>query len=289
MARRSNLLTGFGLLAVLLLLLNLPTPVSRTIQAGVREALAPLHGLVSGTVLRIREAATTLRGLGGLARENREMAAELLRLRDEVQALRGFERENRELRDLLGFARASPRRLIPSEVIARDVSGWWQTLRIGVGRRDGVRENLAVLTADGLAGRTWDASATTAEVLLISDPTCRVSARLPRSGELGVVSGRGIGRGGRVRLRMEFVSRHASIEAGDEVVTSGLGGVFPPGIPIGRIESTSPDDLGLYQEAVVVPHADIARLRHVFVVAGDVEDLPFPSPVSGMPPEGGTP
>lgn len=266
MARRNPLPVGLALLAILLGLLNLPIPLSRAVRSAVREALAPLHGLVSRSALRASETTATLRGLGGLVRENRDMAAELLRLRDEVRELQSYRDENRDLRELLGFARRAPHRLVPSEVIARDVSGWWQSVRIGVGRRDAVREDLAVVTADGLAGRTVEATATTAEVLLVSDPTCRVPARLPASGAFGVVLGRGLQRDGTVRCRMEFIDRNAAIEVGEEVVTSGLGEVFPPGIRIGTVTAVFDDDSGLYQWAEVRPAADVGRLRHVFVV-----------------------
>ncbi len=269
--RRNRGLSGAGLLALLLVLLNLPGAASRGVKAAVREALAPLHALVSGATLRLRETGATLRGLGGLVSENRAMAEELLRLRDETRTLRALERENAELRALLGFAPGTAYGLVPSEVIARDVSGWWKTVRLGVGRRDGVRPDQAVVTAEGLAGRTVDVSASTADVLLISDPTCRVAARLPRTGAFGVVSGRGVRRDGRVICRIDFINRNVPVRAGDEVVTSGLGGVFPAGIPIGIVEEVARDPSGLYQYASIRPRAGVGLLRHAFVIVESAE------------------
>jgi len=267
MVKQRGFVIWFVLLAGLLGLLNLPLPASRRAKEAVRETLAPLHALVSGAGLRLREAGTTLRGIGGLASENRALQEEILRLRGEVRALQTDAKENAVLRELLGFRRRAGQRLVAAEVIARDSTGWWQTLRIDRGIQDGLTADLAVVTPDGLAGRTVELSDHTADVLLVSDPSCRVAVRIPRTGSNGVLSGTGVRWNGQVVCRIDFINRNHPVRAGDVVVTSGLGGIFPPDLPVGYIETIETDAAGLYLRAEVLPRADISRMRHAFVLA----------------------
>jgi len=253
-------------LAAILLLLNLPGRVSMGVKSALREALAPMQEALSGIGFRIQDAGSTLRGFGGLVGENRRLTAELVRLREEVRRLESLQEDNDRLRSVLGFARSSPMRWLPAEVIARDAGGWWQTVRLNRGLRDGVTPESAVMTVDGLAGRARDVSANTVDVLLISDPNCRVSVRLPRTGAFGVLSGTGVKWDGQAHCRLELINRHLALQPGDEVMTSGLGGVYPPGLPVGYIETVSMEKSGLTQTATVVPHADLGRMRIAFVV-----------------------
>ncbi len=257
--------------AVLLAVVNLPTPVSESFKASVRDAVAPLQGLLSGFWTAMGETVRSVRGIGGLVEENRLLSLEMARLRNEVRDLKGLEEQNSQLRESLGFVRRTSQWLIPCEVIGRDISGWWQTIRVDKGRADGVLADMAVITSDGLVGRTVAVSLHTADVLLITDPTCRVSAQVSRTGAFGVVRGVGAPLRGTVVCHMDFINRTRPVRAGDEVVTSGLGGVFPKGLLIGYADGVSMDDTGLYQSAEVVPRADIGTLLHVFVVVREEE------------------
>lgn len=283
---QKSLIVWAATLAVLLALLNLPLSAARGAKSAIREALAPLHALFQGAAIRAGETFSTLSGIGGLVGENRRMTEEIAILKGRVRELEAFERQNDELRGLLGFARASRRRLIPCEVIARDAGGWWQTLRVGRGSADGVEPDRAAVTPDGLAGRVISASPNTADVLLLSDPNCRVSARIVRNGAFGVVSGQGAGFSGPLVCRMDFINRNHPVRPGDVVVTSGLGGIFPPELPIGAVDRVTLDDSGLYQRAEILPRADLGRLRYVFVVVTEPrpgESPPAPSAAAGAP------
>lgn len=265
-------LTWVILGVVLVVLLNLPASISGRAKAAVREGLSPLQHALSGALVRLREAVSVLRGLGGILRENQEMKAELIRLRNRMRELKELERENIELREQLQFLRSAERQLVPCEVIARDISGWWQTVRLSRGRADGIEPGRAVVTPEGLVGRTMDVSEHTCDVLLISDPSCRVSARIARTGTFGVVTGAGVSWTGRAVCRMDFLNKNEPVQPGDEVVTSGLGGVFPKNLLVGYVERVHRDAAGLYQYADVLPKADLGALTYVFVVLEE-EDL----------------
>lgn len=207
-----------------------------------------------------------------MIRANREMAEELVALRSQARHLEGLEVENVRLREQLHFAQRSSRRLIPCEVIGREVTGWWRTVRVAGGRRNGIHADKAVITTDGLVGKTYEVSSLTSDILLISDPTCRVSAQISRTGAHGILEGTGSPFAGQAVCRLTFVNKDVMVREGDEVVTSGLGGVYPKGLLIGYVERVHQDSSGLYQMADVVPKADLGRLHYVFVVTED-EDM----------------
>lgn len=264
--REKNAWVWLLVAVILITAANLPLSISRRIKAIFREMLAPLQQSVSVARSRWREGYRILRGMNDLVEENRRLSEEIVHLRNQVHELRALEGENNELRRQLDFLRRAEKQLIPCEVISRDVSGWWNSVRINRGAADGVRSDMAVITTDGLVGRTVETSLRTADVLLISDPNCKVSARIPRTGAFGVVVGAGVSGGGRVVCVMDYINKDIPVLEGDEVVTSGLGGVFPKGLLIGYVERVQRDSSGLYQRADIVPKADLGRLNYVFVV-----------------------
>ncbi len=266
MFRERGLIPWLLLGLVLVVVLNLPGPATRRVKALVREGFAPLQKALAVFGARSREAGTAIRGVSTAVKENREMAAELVRLRFRLGELQALEDENVELRSQLQFARRAERRLVPCEVISRDLSGWWQVLRLGSGRADGIMDDCAVVSSEGLIGKTVDVSRLAADVLLISDPGCKVAARVARSGAFGIVVGQGVSFRGRPVCRMDFINKDVPIRVGDEVVTSGLGGVFPRGLLVGYVERVYQDDSGLFQHADILPKADLGRLTYVFVI-----------------------
>jgi len=133
----------------------------------------------------------------------------------------------------------------------------------------------AAISPDGLVGRTTEVTPFTTEVLLVSDPACRVSAKLTRANVFGMVRGIGNNLRGEPQARMEFINKDVEIRIGDEVVTSGLssgGGRFPRGVHIGYVEKVYKDDSGLFQYAEIIPRATVGLLDYVFVVSKAAEE-----------------
>lgn len=258
--------------AVLLLILLLPDGVTLRVKGVFKRLITPVQSVVLRAGRSLKEGADTVRGFGGLAEENLRLKGEVVRLQAQARLNKNIQEENLKLRRMLNFHQRQARALIPAEVAARSISGWWQSVRLAKGIDDGILKNRAVISPDGLVGRTADVSAHTADVLLLSDPACNVSARVSRTGSFGLVAGQGVNQKGYPVARMEFIHRETPIRVGDEVVTSGLGGVFPRNILIGYIDSIQVGEGGLYQVAEIIPQAVVNLTDVVFVSADEQED-----------------
>jgi rod shape-determining protein MreC len=245
---------------LLLLLFNLPGGCTARVKGFFGDVLAPFQHAVIKTVQSLKEGIDTVRGFGGLLEENSRLSEELIYLQAKQVEQENLEQENRHLQEQLDFYNRQKRKLIPCQVTSRTVSGWWQSVRLDKGKAQGVQINRAVISPDGLVGRTSEVSSYSADVLLISDPACKVSARVSRTGSFGLVTGYPV-------ARIEFIHKDAPVRVGDAVVTSGLGRVFPKNILIGYIENVSVEDAGLYQVADIIPKAVTELMDVVFVAA----------------------
>ncbi len=263
--RRWIALCAIGL--VVLAMMNLPDSASRRVKGAVRDGISPLQAVLRGGARELQDIVRYIRGIGDMALENRALSEEIVYLRGEMRMARELERDNQMMRDLLGFVQRFPNKLISCEVIGRDGTGWWQTARLDKGASAGVAEGRAVITPEGLIGRTVSVSDKTADVLLLSDPSCKVSVRLARSGVFGVVAGLGVKPGEQPACRMDFILQTADVQEGDEIVTSGLGGLFPKGLLVGRVTKVEMDKAGLYQTAWVDSAANLGELEYGFVAA----------------------
>jgi len=206
------------------------------------------------------------RGKAELLNENKLLRVKIEELRDEIRQNKNLQDENQELRDLLKLKTASKYRLVAAQLLARDVNGWWQMASIDKGADDGIKIDLPVISPEGLSGQIVSVFRNSSDVLFLTNPKVKVAARLARSEIFGIVRGQGVSWEGNARCRMDFIVKGADINRADEVVTSGLGGLYPAGLVIGYVENVHLDPSGLFQYAEVVPSADFRLLDMVFVV-----------------------
>lgn len=247
-----------------------PDIVPRLAPVGslVQEVLAPLQRVTFRATAAVRGAMGYLADLPRLQRENERLRAEAERVAILESQLEELRQENRRLNELLGL-RARPdlasRRLRAARVIGRNPDDWFSYVLIDAGRGDGVERGMVVITAQGLVGRVTRVSPHGATVMLLTDPQSGVGARVQResSQAQGVVLGQK-GRGD--ALKMKFFLRDADVRRGDRIVTSGLGEVFPSGIPIGIVTEVVDEEGGLVREAWVKPLVAFNRLEEVLVL-----------------------
>lgn len=261
-------------------------PSSRSLVAGilVLVALALLVLSLSGFLTSIRGAAlvpvaaaqewiavrfTTLRNLlaapsdvAVLRQQNADLQAEVAQLQREVITLREQAAEAEILGALLNYARSNPdSRYLASNVIGRDVSPYLRSIWIGSGTDAGIARGMPVVTARGLVGRVVEAFPTAARVQLITDPQSAVNVRLQDSRADGITVAQPNG-----ELWMDQVNQGVQITAGELVLTSGLGGGYPPDITVGQVASIRARDYELFQQAVLQPGVDFEDLEIVLVI-----------------------
>ena len=263
MRRNFYILILAGILIVVLF--NLPGSTTARMNNFLRDAILPLsrpmaYLLASGRGLFQNEPQTA---------NHAQLLTKIDQLRLELLQVQALERENRALRQMVGLSARVGRRLIAAEIIALDVNAWWQTARLNKGLADCIALDMAVITPEGLAGRIIRISRTSSDVLFLMDPACRISARLTRLDAFGIVRGQGVSWRGQASCRMDFISKVVQIMPGDEVVTSGLGGVYPSGLVIGLVDQVRLDPSGLYQSADIVPSSNFRSLDLMFVMSRD--------------------
>ena len=203
--------------------------------------------------------------INALKAENSELKKEIAR--NESSYL-----ENEQLRKLLNLkANNTGFEFETAEVIARSPSNWYNTFTINKGADNGVLLGQPVVSAgNSLVGRISEVGTTWSKVTLMTDPDHAAGAQVLRSDEYGVAEG-DTSLMSEGNLRLSFVSKNADIIVGDTVITSGLGGLYPKGLIIGKVQKIRPDIQGISQYAVVKPETDFKNLRAVFVIKNAFE------------------
>ena len=212
--------------------------------------------------------------------ENRELKANNDALTAQAAKAAELEAENAQLSQVLNYRSAHPEfTLLPARVISRSSSAWTSHIIIDRGTDDGVQKNMTVVTPDGLVGNVNQAYASYADVELITDPRSAVSAIVQRADSRvpGVVKG---APDSSASITMNNIPQNANIVEGDVIVTSGFGGVYPKGIPIGSVYALKNDSGGLLQYAVLYPNVDFQKLEIVSVITNYKDPLPQSAPAA---------
>lgn len=199
--------------------------------------------------------------------ENQKLKSRLEELVKLETMVKDLEKDNVELREILGkeenLRDFDP---IQATVIARNPGQWEDLLVIDKGKVQGVQSNMAVITAQGLIGKVKSVKqfSSTIELLSNKNPNNRISALIQgEENVIGSIEGYDTERD---QLLVKRIPNDMQVEEGSKVITSGLGGVFPKGLPIGEVKEIESDQYGLTQTAYVEPTADLYHLEHVIVV-----------------------
>ncbi|MFW5811201.1 MAG: rod shape-determining protein MreC [Thermodesulfobacteriota bacterium] len=168
---------------------------------------------------------------------------------------------NRRLRRLLDFKDRIDNRVVAAEVIARDPSPWFKSIVINKGKAEGVKVSLPVVIPEGVVGIVTDVSAHYAKVLMLIDRNSAMDALVQRTRARGMIKGAADN-----LCTFEYVLRRHDVIVGDIIVSSGLDGVFPKGLRVGRVSNIVKQSSGIFQEITVTPFADFETLEEVLVI-----------------------
>jgi rod shape-determining protein MreC len=177
---------------------------------------------------------------------------------------------NERLRKLFNLQQKMEQPLVAAQVVGKDPSPWFQSVLLDKGRDDGVEEGQPVINPEGVVGIVVEATSHYAKVMLITDPNSAVDAVIQDSRARGIIKGGASG-----FCVLNFVLRKHEVAEGDAVVSSGMDGVFPKGLPIGQVTAIVKREAGIFQDVSVVPFVDFERLEEVLVVPRTQPDKPL--------------
>jgi rod shape-determining protein MreC len=249
-------------------------------QVNTRHGVPMLEAVTFGVFAEVQRAASSLiasvqngwEGYFALQRvreENERLHQEVAQLRIRLQEERALARQTRSLQQVLELREGIQLATTSATVIAGGADANFRTMTIDKGTADGIRPDMAVISPAGVVGRVIMPSARAAKVQLLIDRNAAAGAMVERSRAQGVIMGTGTD-----RLRLEYVSSAADVKVGDEVVTSGIdgiypaathGGTYPKGFVIGQIESIE-RGAGTFSSIVIRPSVDFASIETVLVV-----------------------
>jgi rod shape-determining protein MreC len=260
---------ALGLIVLMMLImLNLPDKLTARMKVGIGSLFLPPFGLVNSALQSAGEIGGAAVSRNELLRQNEQLRRENDQLRLQLVQAGQTARENERLHKFVGWAPSKPWKFKLARVVLREPANWWRTVQINLGSRDGVRVNMPVLTPDGLVGRISSVvGLERSQVVLLGDANCRVSALVQNQArDHGVIGPSGPLDSALVELG--YLPPNANLKAGQSVVTSGIGGIYPKEIPIGKIVDVHPADYGLSSSARVKLGANLNALEEVWVLFG---------------------
>jgi rod shape-determining protein MreC len=234
---------------------------------------APVRSALATVVYPIQTAASLPSDIsqwfGDFFRDRNSLREEITVLRVQrtmqdirLQKLQALERENMRLKELLGSSFRLQERVQVAELLTIDLDPFSQQVVIDKGKRYGVYIGQPVLDATGVMGQVIEVSSLSSNVILLTDPSHSLPVQINRNGLRGVVTGRGLGEA----LALEHMPRNADVRVGDLLVTSGLGGRFPVGYPVGKVSAVNFPAGDAFAQVQVEPAAKLSTSREVMLV-----------------------
>jgi rod shape-determining protein MreC len=245
----SQVTTEGGHSALRALLISLFSPIQRGADAALGASSSMWYGYVD---------------LRGVREQNDRLEEDVARLEQALWMERDVVASYRRLSSVLELAERIPGNPIVAEVVGLDASAWFQTITVNRGTAHGVALNAPVIAAGGLVGRVISIGSDVAQIQLLTDRDCSVGALLARTRARGVVAGSGE-QASPTGLTLNYVSNLEDVVEGDLIVTSGMDGIYPKGIAIGRVGSVR-NGPRLFKLVTVEAAANLDRLEEVFIL-----------------------
>lgn len=268
MWRRSGVdhstVTFVALVVVSLVLMTLDLRASGeglggVLRDGTQAAFTPVQKAMSFVTRPVVGFFQGVSDLVGLRGENQQLRRQVAQLEAELAATESLQRRVEELEAVLGIEPPEELDTVTARVLATGVSDFDAMRLIDKGRRHGITVDMPVVEEGGLVGRVVAVTDSSARIRLITDPTMRVAVRVERTGETGVLTGRGGG-----LLALEMLNTDTALSEGDLLVTAD--GRFPAGIPVARVAQDAEAEVGFSLRTIAVPAAELTRIDYVQVL-----------------------
>lgn len=260
----------FGCISLFLLVLiglSRSFPIfPETVGRYISVPFAPVQKVISMGANKVEDALSFFRNVQDVKNENEDLKLQINNLEKENRELKEFREENKDLRKALNikdqFASYEP---VGANIIAKNSGNWFDTFTIDRGSKDGVARDYPVITSDGLVGRVSQPNSISSKVEALIDKNTVISARISQKGDLVRVRGDIEFRDMGVCI-MDRIPPEADIVVGDVVETSGIGGIYPRGIQIGKVKEIRKASDQINKYAIIEPAVDFRRLDEVIVL-----------------------
>jgi rod shape-determining protein MreC len=230
-------------------------------RRAVLEIIAPVQSVLVASVRAVRNAWADYLHLVGLREENRELNKKIDDLTAQLAEYRESYLEAQRLQALLDLRKERKTPSVAARVVDQSQTALFKTILLNKGSSSGIRSGQPVLSARGVVGRVIEVSPHVSKVLLLVDEKSNIDALIQRTRGEGILQGNGSGGG-----RLKYMSNLEDVQAGDLVLTSGLSGLYPKGLPIGTVTAVDKKTDSLFQRIEVAPAVDFSRLEEVLVL-----------------------
>ncbi len=248
---------------IILLFAILVIPPQKTVH--LKSSLLLLFKMPLSLIYRLQISTIRATKIFTFYSEYSEMQAKIKELSFKANQLRELELENQRLRKIIQLKDNIPNEFIVSRVIGKEPNNWLNSLIIDKGSSDGIYINQPLMNFSGLIGKVIEVSPSTAKVLLISDVNSRVVVLVQNTRDEGMLEG--VGKG---LCRLKYLPVDSEVKLGDVVVSAGLGGVYPKGLVVGKIESVKIERGGIYKSCIVKPLSTLSGLEEVLCIKSDL-------------------
>ncbi|CAM5247206.1 rod shape-determining protein MreC [Rhodanobacter lindaniclasticus] len=248
------------------------------LRSAASAVVEPVYRLAGLPAAGVRTLSVAFADRQQLTSQNQRLREDLLLANAKLNRMAAVAEQNERLRRLLDTQHSLKLNVQLARVIGVDLGAYRYQLTLNMGSRDGVEPGQPVIDAHGVMGQVKAVLPHTAVVMLITDPSHAIPVTIARTGLRTVAYGSRDGD----QLNLPNLPLAADVRVGDKLLTSGIGGRFPPGFPVGRIDSVAPAATGMFQVALATPAADIDRSTDVLLLHDQAEpkgppELPLPA------------
>lgn len=263
-----NIMIGITIICIIAIIFTWKSRSSITpFEKSISFVIIPIQNGVNVIGDWFGEKVQFVKDINDLEKINETLQTELNQLEYDNKILQMDKTELERLREIYTLdKRYADYPKIGAQVIGKDPSNWYKTFMINKGEKDGLKVNMVVLAGDGLVGHITEVGPNYAKVQSIINDTCNVSAKIMRTSDLCIVKGDQTLVNADALCRVDYIEDRANIVIGDEIVTSHLGSIYPPGILIGTIQEIDSDSPKMTRTATLQPAVDFKHLEEVLVV-----------------------
>lgn len=259
-----GIIITIALLTILVIITNVDTAKFSYIEGLANKLVMPVQNGLTYLKNKINGNSTFFEDINNLKEENEKLKEQINELNNNLSELGVIKAENKTLREYANLAdEYTEYSTVPAYIIDRDLSNLSSTIIINAGTRDGVQKNMPVVAAEGVVGYVISSTETTAKVQPITDPSSSTSAIMSISRDNIITKGE---LGEENTLRATYISSDADLILNDDVETSGLGGIYPKGLKIGKLIEIKEAPNITERYAIIKPAVDFSKLETVLVI-----------------------